>query len=151
MRRAELSIKRLNDDVAAEAGKPGVRSAVHEDARAIEGMVRFPEATKDMPWQADRPAIAFYDTLASDGRLNAKLREDARAAGDAVRDLVLAHRESGAFEPFGGADYSDAVGPTIHLPTTPGQIDPWAADGVSETDNDFYRGVNEGEMTRVIA
>lgn len=151
VRQAELSIKRLNDDVAAEARTPGVRSAVREDARAIEGMVRFPEATKDMPWQADRPAIAFYDRLASDGRLDAKLREDARAAGDAVRDLVIAHRESGAFEPFGGADYSDAAGPTVHLPTTRGQVDPWAADGVSETDNDFYRNVDEAEMTRVIA
>ena len=151
MRQAERSIKRLNDDVAAEAGTPGVRSAVREDARTIEGMVRFPQATKDMPWQADRPAIAFYDTVASDGRLDAKLREDARAAGDAVSDLVIAHRESGAFEPFGGADYTDAVGPTVHLPTTHGQIDPWAADGVSETDNDFYRNVDEAEMTRVIA
>jgi hypothetical protein len=151
IRRAELSIKRLNDDVAVEAGKPGIRGAVRDDARAIEGMVRFPEATKDMPWQADRPAIAFYDTLASDGRLDAKLREDARAAGDAVRDLVLAHRESGAFEPFGGADYTDAVGPTVHLPTTRGQIDPWKADGVSETDNDFYRDVDEAAMTGVIA
>ncbi|MGA8097334.1 MAG: hypothetical protein WB810_01610, partial [Candidatus Cybelea sp.] len=63
MRQAERSIKRLNDDVAAEAGTAGVRSAVREDARTIEGMVRFPQATKDMPWQADRPAIAFYDTV----------------------------------------------------------------------------------------
>jgi hypothetical protein len=151
MRQAELSIKKLNDDVAADAGKPGVRSAVREDARAIEGMVRFPEAAKDMPWRADRPAIAFYDTLASDGRLGETLRGDARAASDAVRDLVLAHGESDDFKPFGGADYSDAVGPTVHLPTSRGEIDPWAANGVAETDNNFYRDVDEGSMTGVIA
>ncbi len=151
IRQAEASIKRLNDVVAAEATKPGVRASVREDARAIDGMVRFPESTKDMPWRADRPAIAFYDTLASDGRLSGILRSDARAASDAVADLVLAHRESEDFEPFGGADYSDAVGPTVHLPTTRRQIDPWARAGVTETDNDFYRNVDEGAMTRVIA
>jgi hypothetical protein len=149
--KAEGAIKRLNDDVAAEAGQSGVRGAVREDARAIDGMVRFPEPAKDMPWRADRPAIAFYDTLASDGRLDDRLRGDARAASEAVRSLVLSHRESGSFAPFGGADYSDAVGPTVHLPTTRGQIDPWAGAGVTETDNDFYRNVDEAAMTRVLA
>ncbi len=151
IRQAEASIKRLNDAVAGEAAEPGVRAVVREDARAIDGMVRFPESTKDMPWRADRPAMAFYDTLARDGRLSGTLRSDARAAGDAVADLVLAHRESGDFEPFGGADYSDAVGPTVHLPTTRRQIDPWARAGVTETENDFYRNVDEAAMTRVIA
>jgi hypothetical protein len=113
-------------------------------------MVRFPQATKDMPWRADRPAIAFYNALAGDGRLDGTLQRDAKAAAQAVGDLVLAHRESASFEPFGGADYSDAVGPTIHLPTTRGQVDPWAAAGVSETDNDFYRNVDEAAMTHVL-
>jgi hypothetical protein len=149
--RAESAIKRLNDDAGAEAGESGVRAAMREDARAIDGMVRFPHAPKDMPWHADRPAIAFYDTLADDGRLDARLRGDAQAAADAVRDLVLAHRERDDFAPFGGADYSDAAGPTVHLPTTRGQIDPWAAAGVSETDNAFYRKVDEAAMTRVLA
>ncbi|MGC1380656.1 MAG: hypothetical protein WA814_06485 [Candidatus Baltobacteraceae bacterium] len=149
--RAEASIKHVNDDVASEAGVNGVRGALREDARAIDGMVRFPQATKDMPWRADRPAIAFYDTLASDGRLSDRLRNDAEAAGEAVRDLVLAHRESAGFEPFGGSDYSDAAGPTVHLPTARGQIDPWAAAGVSETDNEFYKKVDEAAMTRVLA
>jgi hypothetical protein len=149
--RAEEAIKRLNDGAAAQANKAGVRAAVREDARAIDGMVRSPERTKDMPWQADRPAIAFYDTLASDGRLSDELRGEARAAGDAVRDLVLAHRESDDFEPFGGSDYSDAAGPTVHLPTSRREIDPWADAGVKETDNDFYRNVDEDAMTRVIA
>jgi hypothetical protein len=151
MRAAEANIKRLNDDVGAEAGANGVRGIVREDARAIQGMVRFPEASKDMPWRADRPAIAFYDTLAGDGRLDARLRSDAGAAANAVRSLVLGHRESGEFAPFGGADYSDAAGPTIHLPTTRNQIDPWASGGVVETKNDFYNNVDEAAMTRVLA
>jgi len=151
MRAAEASIKRLNDDVGEQAGATGVRGILREDARAIQGMVRFPEASKDMPWRADRPAIAFYDTLAGDGRLDARLRNDAGAAADAVASLVLAHRESGEFAPFGGADYSDAAGPTIHLPTTRNQIDPWASGGVVETKNDFYDNVDEAEMTRVLA
>jgi hypothetical protein len=148
---ADASIKRLNDDVASEARNPGVRGIVREDARAIDGMVRFPQGGKGLPWHADRPAIAFYDTLATDGRLDKTLRSDAREASQAVRDLVLAHRESNGFAPFGGADYSDAVGPTIHLPTSLREIDPWASAGVRETDNDFYRNVDEGAMTRVIA
>jgi hypothetical protein len=151
MRLAESSIKRLNDDVGAEAGANGVRGIVREDARAIQGMVRFPDASKDMPWRADRPAIAFYDRLAGDGRLDARLRNDARAAADAVGHLVLAHRESDGFAPFGGADYSDAAGPTIHLPTTRYQIDPWASAGVVETKNAFYKDVDEAAMTGVLA
>lgn len=151
MRPAESSIKRLNDDVGAEAGANGVRGIVREDANAIQGMVRFPGASKDMPWRADRPAIAFYDTLAGDGRLDARLRNDAGAAAHAVADLVLAHRESDEFAPFGGADYSDAAGPTIHLPTTRYQIDPWASAGVVETKNAFYKDVDEASMTGVLA
>ncbi len=127
IRLAKSSIKRLNDDVAARAEISEVRRAVREDARAIDGMVRSPIGGRGLPWHADRPAIAFYDTLASDGRLDQVLRGDARAASDAVGDLVLAHRESGDFEPFGDADYSDAAGPTIHLPTSHWQIDPWAS------------------------
>ncbi|HEY2554819.1 MAG TPA: hypothetical protein VGI15_06190, partial [Candidatus Cybelea sp.] len=150
IRNAETAIKRLNDDVAAQARNGDVRGAVREDARAIPGMVRFPGGSA-MPWHADRPAIAFYDTLASDGRLDAGLRGDAKAAADAVGNLVLAHRESGEFRPFGGADYSDAAGPTVHLPTSPKQIDPWASAGVTETHNAFYAKVDEGAMTRVLA
>jgi hypothetical protein len=151
MRLAETRIKALNDDVATEANRPGLRDAVRQDARGIDGMVRFPEATKDMPWHADRPAIAFYDALAGDARLDPRLRNDARAASVAVGALVVAHRESGRFAPFGGADYSDAIGPTVHLPTSRGEIDPWASAGVSETHNAFYAKVDEAAMTRVLA
>jgi hypothetical protein len=148
---SEAAIKRLNDDAAAGARNPGVRAALRDDARAIDGMARIPEATKDMPWRADRPAIGFSDRVAKDARLDGTLRADARAASGAVRELVLAHRESRGFGPFDGADYSDAVGPTVHLPTSPRQIDPWASAGVTETHNAFYRNVDESAMTRVLA
>jgi hypothetical protein len=152
MARADAAIKRLNDDSAAAASNDsGVRSALRSDARSVDGMVRMPDATKDMPWHADRPAIAFYDAVASDGRLGDGLRSDARAAAGAVRDLVLAHRESGDFAPFGGSDYSDAVGPTVHLPTSHAQIDPWAQGGVTETHNAFYDKTDESAMTGVLA
>ncbi|MGA8324506.1 MAG: hypothetical protein WB757_00390 [Candidatus Cybelea sp.] len=149
--RAEAAIKRLNDDAAGEAASNGVRQVLREDAGAVDGMVRFPDAPKDMPWHADRPAIAFYDRLASDRRLDDSLRTDARDAAGAVRNLVLAHSERKDFTPFGDADYSDAAGPTVHLPTTRHQIDPWAGAGISETDNAFYRKVDEDAMTRVLA
>jgi hypothetical protein len=148
---AESAIKRLNDDVAKSAGDPDVRAAIRQDARSIDGMVRFPESTRDMPWRADRPAMAYYDALAHDGRLNAAVRNDAAQAKDAVSKLVLAHKESSNFAPFGGADYSDAAGPTVHLPTSRKQIDPWAKAGVSETDNAFYHKVDQDAMTRVLA
>lgn len=148
---AESAIKRFNDDVASEAHQPGVRGTIREDARAIDGMARFPEATDDMPWHADRPAIAFYDTVASDGRLDGTIRHDAKAASEAIGNLVLAHRESNGFEPFGGSDYSDAAGPTIHVPTSRGQINPWAQAGVSETDNAFYKNVDQAKFVGVVA
>jgi hypothetical protein len=149
--RAEDAIRRFNDDVAARVREPGVRGAVREDVRSVDGMARFLGATGDMPWRADRPAIAVYDTIASDGRLDTTVRRDAKAASDAVRDLVLAHRESGAFAAFGDADYSDAAGPTIHAPVKRAQIDPWASAGISETDNAFYRNVDQDKLARAIA
>ncbi len=151
IRLAEAAIKRLNDDAATKASDPNVRAAVRQDARSIAGMVRFPDASKDMPWRADRPAIAFYSALASDGRLDQRLRNEAAAASAAVGGLVLAHAESAHFGPFGGSDYSDAVGPTVHLPTSRKQIDPWASAGVCETQNNFYNAVDEGAMTGVLA
>ena len=151
VRNAESAIKQLNDDVAKTGRDPDVRAAIRQDARGVEGMVRFPDATRDMPWRADRPAMAFYDALANDGRLSSTVRRDAASAERNVSDLVLAHKESSGFAPFGGADYSDAVGPTVHLPTSRRQIDPWANAGVSETDNAFYKKVDQDAMTRVLA
>ena len=55
------------------------------------------------------------------------------------------------FAAFGGADYSDAVGPTVHAPVKRAQIDPWASAGISETDNAFYRNVDQGKLTHALA
>jgi hypothetical protein len=149
MARAEAAIKRFNDDAGAAAKDPATRDAIRNDARSIDGMVRFP-GSSGLPWHADRPAVALYDTIASDARLNQTLRDDASSASASVSDLVLAHKESRGFEPFGGSDYSDAAGPTVHVPVKRSQVDPWAPD-VSETDNDFYRNVDEAKFTRVVA
>jgi hypothetical protein len=149
--RTETAIKCFNDAVAACAGQPGMRNVVRQDVRSVDGMARFPLATHDMPWHADRPAIAMYDAIARDGRLDAAIRRDAQAASNAIGELVLAHRESSAFGAFGGVDYSDAVGPTIHAPVTRAQIDPWACAGIRETDNAFYRAVNQDKFARIIA
>ena len=148
---AESAIRRFNDAAVASSGRSDVRSALREDVRAIDGMARFPGATSDMPWRADRPAIAVYDAIATDGRLDGSLRDDAAAARDAIGALVLAHRESGDFRAFGGTDYADAAGPTIHAPVKRGQIDPWASRGISETHNAFYRSVHQDAFARALA
>jgi hypothetical protein len=145
---AERAIKTFNDTAAAD----GVdRAAIRRDVASVDGMVRFPEATPDMPWHADRPAIAVYSAIASDGDVAAALRADARAAADATRALVLAHKESRGFGPFNGSSYADAVGPTIHAPLSPKQIDPWASHGISETNNAFYDSVDQAKFVRAVA
>jgi hypothetical protein len=149
--RAEAAIKAFNDVAIGAAKNSATRAVLRADVRATDGMVRFPQATKDMPWHADRPAMSVYDTIAGDGRLDAGLRSDAAAARDAVGGLVLAHRESSSFGVFDGADYSDAAGPTMHFPTAPRQIDPWASHGISETDNAFYHTTDQGALSRVLA
>lgn len=148
---AESAIKRFNDDASSAAGDDRTRGALRDDVRSVEGMVRFPKAGKDMPWHADRPALAVYDTVAADARLSPELRTDALAAGEAVRNLVLAHRESRDFSVFDDADYRDAAGPTIHAPTSHAQIDPWASKGITETHNAFYDAVDQGRLVRAIA
>ena len=121
---------------------------VRSDVRSVRGMVRF-DRSGDMPWHADRPAEAVYDAIASDARLPANLRSDARAAQEAVAALVLAHRESPDFVPF-HACYSDAAGPTAHLPVTRQSYDAWAGGGVTETHNDFYEAVHGRDFARAI-
>jgi len=135
--------------VAAVREDRTTRTVIREDARAIDGMVRFPEG-KTMPWRADRPAIALYQTFAEDGRLPAEVRAAALAARDAVAHTVLAHREDDDFAPFNHADYSDAYGPTVHFPVTRPQIDSWAPN-ISETDNAFYHAVGAADLSKVIA
>jgi hypothetical protein len=148
---AESAIKRFNDDASSAAHDGSIRGALRDDVRSVEGMVRFPEAGKDMPWHADRPAMAVYGAIASDARLAPELRSDALAARDAVGELVLAHRESRDFSVFDDADYADAAGPTIHVPASRAQIDPWASKGITETHNAFYDAVDQGRLVRAIA
>jgi hypothetical protein len=150
MAKVEASIKGVNDAISAAGSNHGEVTAIREDARAIDGMVRFSDATPDMPWHSDRPAIALYDTLASDGRLDPVLRAAAKDASSAVSDIVTAHRESSSFKPFGGSDYTDAVGPTVHFPVKASQIDPWAP-RVSETRNRFFRETDAAAAERVVA
>lgn len=150
MRAVESSVKALNDDIAARKGDASQVAALRDDAKANPGMVRFSGATPDMPWHADRPAIALYDTIAADGRLDARLRADAKAAASAVGSMVVAHAESKAFGPFDGSDYRDAVGPTVHFPVNKGQIDPWAP-GISETHNRFFAETDAAAAEGVIA
>lgn len=148
---AERRIRTFNDDAAKSAKADStVRNALRADVGQVDGMVRFPDATPDMPWHADRPAIAVYDRIAGDAQLSDAIRKDAAAASAAVSDLVLAHRESSSFAPFGGSSYKDAVGPTIHDPLTSKQIDPWAP-AVSETKNRFYASTDQGAFVRAIA
>ena len=145
----ETSVKTFNGAIAAQASAAEIQ-ALREDASSIQGMVRFHEATPDMPWHADRPAIELYGTIAGDRRLDPQLRGDARDAQRAVRALVTAHRESSMFEPFDGSDYRDAVGPTVHFPVNAGQIDPWAP-RITETHNRFFEETGAASAARVLA
>jgi hypothetical protein len=145
----QSAVKTLDAELTSAAADKATRAAIREDARAIDGMVRFPEG-KTMPWRADRPAIALYQTLSEDGRLGQSIRSAALAARNAIVDTVLAHRESDDFAPFNDADYSNAYGPTVHFPVTPRQIDSWAPQ-ISETDNAFYKSVGAAALAKVIA
>lgn len=150
MRGVEGAVKDLNDAIAARKNDASTVAAIRQDARSVKGMVRFPEATPDMPWHSDRPAIALYDKIAKDTRLDGDLRQDAIVAENAVGSLVLAHAESRSFEPFGGSRYTDAVGPTVHFPTSGKQVDPWAP-RVSETNNRFFNETDAAAAERVVA
>lgn len=121
---------------------------IRADLRSVRGMVRF-DHSADMPWHADRPAIAAYQAIADDSRLPSALRGTAKAAADAVAGLVLAHKESADFGPF-HASYADAAGPTVHLPITAHSYDAWADQGVVETHNDFFDAVHGRDFARAI-
>jgi hypothetical protein len=132
---------------AAAKGSDAAAGAILDDANAVDGMVRFDRG--NLPWHADRPAIALYDTFAQDTRLSADVRTAASAAAKAVGDLVLAHKESHGFAPFAGADYRDAAGPTVHFATSKGQLDPWAPK-VSETHTAFYKDVGARKLDHAL-
>lgn len=131
----------------SQAGHEFARD-IRGDLRSVRGMVRF-DHSADMPWHADRPAIASYEAVADDARLPDALRGAAKAAADAVAGLVLAHKESADFGPFHAA-YADAIGPTVHLPITRQSYDAWADQGVVETHNDFYDAVGGRDFARAI-
>ena len=150
MQGVEASVKQLNDDIAARGNDGASVAALRQDAKSVPGMVRFHDATPDMPWHADRPAMALYDTIAGDARLDPQLRKDAAAAEGAVGNLVVAHQESRSFGPFDGNSYADAVGPTTHFPVNAAQVDPWAPH-VSETNNRFFNETDAAAAERVIA
>jgi len=145
----QTAVRQLNSELTAAAADKSTRAAIREDAKSIDGMVRFPDS-QTLPWRADRPAVALYQTLSEDTRLGQSVRAAALAARNAVADTVLAHRETSDFAPFNDADYSDAFGPTVHFPITPKQIDTWAPE-ISETDNAFYKSVGGNELAKVIA
>jgi hypothetical protein len=146
----ERDVKALNDTIAARSGNAATVAALRQDASSIQGMVRFHEATPDMPWHADRPAFALYGKIASDGRLDSQLRNAAARADESVGALVVAHGESSSFEPFDGSDYRDAAGPTVHFPLTEKQVDPWAP-RITETRNRFFKETDAASAERVVA
>ena len=140
----ERAVKRLDTTIARDVSdRPALARAVRADAKSVDGMVRF--TRRQLPWHADRPALALYDTFARDARLPADLRAAAGAAREAVAATVLAHAESRAFAPFGGADYGDGAGPTVHFAATAAQRDPWAPQ-ISETDTAFYARVGADRL-----
>jgi hypothetical protein len=145
----QADVKALNVALVNAGHDAAEKAAVREDAKGVDGMVRFPDG-KGLPWRADRPALALYQTFAQDGRLDGALRKAASEAVNAISATVLAHAESADFAPFNDSDYTDAVGPTVHFPTAHKQIDPWAPQ-MKETDNAFYRAVGEADVTRTYA
>lgn len=144
----QQSVKALNDSLVAAAARTSTRQQILADANAVEGVSR--ETTEPTPWRADRPAIRLYETFAADMALPQSVRTAATQAAASVKALVLAHAESAHFQPFGGIDYGDAVGPTVHFPTSSAQIDPWAPK-ISETKNAFYKAVDGPELSHAIA
>jgi hypothetical protein len=146
----ERNVKAFNDAVAARSADGATVAALRGDARSVRGMVRFSDATPDMPWHADRPALALYAKIASDDRLDAQLRGAAAGAASSIRAIVTAHAESSSFEPFGGSDYRDAAGPTVHFPVTKPSVDPWAP-RVTETHNRFFTETDAAAAERVLA
>jgi hypothetical protein len=143
----QSTVRTLDSALTKAAANATQRRAILEDAKAVDGMVRDDDT--GLPWHADRPAIELYQTFASDGRLSASVRDAAAKAASAIGATVLAHAESDAFEPFSGKSYTDAVGPTVHFPTSRKQIDPWKPQ-MSETDNAFYKAVGADKLTHAL-
>lgn len=148
MQNVESSVKALNDAIASTDSQTASR--IRNDAQSVDGMARFPDATPNMPWHSDRPAIALYEKVSKDTRVDANVRKLAANAAHAVNGIVLAHKESSGFAPFDGSSYADAAGPTVHFATKAAQVDPWAPK-ISETNNRFFKETDAAAMERVIA
>jgi hypothetical protein len=142
------AVKQLDHALATAArGGDAAQDAILDDARSVDGMVRFDHG--NLPWHADRPAIALYDAFAADTRLSNDVRAAAATAAKAVGEIVLAHKESSDFGPFGGESYRDAAGPTVHFATAPGELNPWAPK-VSETHTAFYKEVGAAKLDHAL-
>ena len=144
----QARVKELNDSLISASANTTLKSAIVADANSVDGLSRESDAVT--PWRADRPALRLYDTFAADSSLPQAVRTAATNAADAVKALVLAHAESRDFKPFGGVDYRDAVGPTVHFPTSSQQVDPWAPK-ISETNNAFYKSIDGLKLAHAIA
>jgi len=143
----EGAVGALDGTIATEAKSASVRGAILEDARSVDGMVRF--TNQPYPWHADRPAEALYGAFARDARLPEDLRHAAADAKQAVGATVLAHGESRGFVPFGDASYRDSAGPTVHFATSRSERDPWAPQ-IRETDTAFDAKVGEDGVDRAL-
>jgi hypothetical protein len=145
------AVTAFNDSVAGLGRLKNGADLLHDvrtDFSAVPGMARF-DHSADMVYHADRPAEALYDRISNDRRLPTSVRGAAATAKDAVDALVVAHAEYSWFAEF-HAPYADAAGPTVHVPLTPGQYDPWSAGGVTETHNQFFEAVHGRELARAI-
>ena len=143
----EQAVKSLDGAIVSAAKDPSTKAEIKADGRGVEGMTRSQDP--HLPWHADRPAEELYGDLASDTSLPMELRSAAQKAVAAIAATVLAHGESRDFAPFGDESYRDAAGPTVHFPTSPRQVDPWAP-VVSETRNQFAQAVGEREVAHAL-
>jgi hypothetical protein len=144
----EHAVRDLNGALIAASSDSTMQKAILQDANSVDGFTRhFPSPT---PWIADRPAIALYQAFAADPTLSQAVRTSATDAVNAVTSLVVAHGESAKFAPFGGVDYRDAVGPSVHFPTNATEYDLWAPK-ISETNNAFFKAVDGSRLAHAIA
>ncbi len=112
-------------------------------------MVRFDQRqfASGMPIGRRSPSTTHSLPMTHSPRTSGRMRRK-RLRSRRV-DTIVAHAESHGFAPFGGADYRDAVGPTVHFATTASERDPWAPN-VSETDTAFYKEVGANRVDRAL-
>lgn len=143
----ENAVRTLDGALTRAASQPQIANAIRADANSVDGMARFTD--QPFPYKSDRPALALYDTFATDAQLPRDVRAAAANAEKAVDGIVLAHSESKGFAAFGGTSYTDAAGPTVHFATNAAERDPWAPK-ISETDTAFYAKVGADSLDRAL-